>query len=88
MTQLDPRYRGKDFLKGLIPSLIPAVFAVILMFTNEMFMPLLIGGGVLLVATLVAFIKLRPYIALGILTVLIATPLLLIGTCFALFSYN
>jgi hypothetical protein len=84
MTQLDPRYRGKDFLKGFIPSLIPAVITVLLMFTNEMIMPLIWAGVGLVGAALIAFVSSRPFIGLGILTVLIATPLLLIGSCFAL----
>lgn len=84
MNKLDSRDRGKDFLMGLIPSLIPAGIAVALLLTSETFTPLLWVGAGLVVAAIIAFISLRPYIALGILTSIIATPLLLIGSCFAL----
>ena len=88
MTQLDPRYRGKDFLRGFLPSLIIAVLTGISLFTNETFMPLIWAGAGLVVATLIAFIFRRAFIALGIITVLVATPLLLIGSCFALIAFN
>ncbi len=84
MNKLDSRYRGKDFLIGLIPSLIPAGIAVAFLFTSGTFTPLLWLGAGLVVAAIIAFINLRPYIAIGILTSIIATPLLLIGSCFAL----
>lgn len=84
MNQQDPRYRGKDFLLGIIPSLVPAGIAVVLLFTAETLAPLLWVGAGLIVAAIIAFVCLRPYIALGILTAIIATPMLLIGSCFAL----
>lgn len=84
MKHQDPRYRGKDFLLGIIPSLFPAGIAVALLFSNETVAPLLWTGAGLVVAAIIAFICLRPFIALGILTAIIATPLLLIGSCFAM----
>lgn len=83
MNNQDPRHRGKDFLIGIIPSLIPAGIALAMLFSAETFAPLLWVGAGLVVAAVIAFICLRPYIALGILTAIIATPLLLIGSCFA-----
>lgn len=88
MTDLDPRYRGKDFLIGFLPSLIIAGMTAALLFATESFTPLGLAGAGLVVAAIAAFIHLRPFIALGIITVLVATPLLLIGSCFALFAFN
>ena len=86
MLKQEPQRRGKDFLIGFIPSLILALIAIALLLTVEdfAFLNLLFFTGIgLSIAALVAFIRLRAFIALGIITVLVATPLLLIGSCFA-----
>lgn len=88
MTELEPKHRGKDFLVGFLPSLTLAVMTIALLFANEAFMPLILAGAGLLVAAIIAFIRLRAFIALGIITVLVATPLLMIGSCFARFAFN
>ena len=79
--------RGKDFLIGFIPSLILSLINVALFFTSEnlaMLNVLFISGAVLFGGAIVALICRRPFIGVGMITVLVATPLLLIGSCFAL----
>jgi hypothetical protein len=91
MTQLDPRYRGKDFLIGFLPSLILALINGALVFTSEdpaMLNVMFISGAVLLAGAIIALIFRRRFIAVGIVTVLASTPLLMIGSCFALSSIN
>jgi len=78
--------RGRDFLIGFIPTLIISLISIFLLFKSE---DLTILGTLLIIATvlfLIAIITIiihRAFIGLGILTVLAATPLLLIGSCFA-----
>ena len=88
MTKLEPPRRGNDFLIGFIPGLIVAILTGVLMFTIESFTPLFLAIGGLFIATIIAFTRHRSFIALGIITVLVATPLLLIGTCFAIVETN
>ncbi len=86
MLKQEPQRRGKDFLIGFIPSLILALIAITLLLTigDLVILNLLFFVGIgLSIAAIVAFIRLRAFIALGIITVLVATPLLLIGSCFA-----
>ncbi len=84
MMKQEPPRRGKDFLVGFIPSLIFALIAIAILFTTEdLTIPLAIGA-LFSLAAVVAFIRLRAFIALGIITVLVSTPFLLIGSCFAL----
>lgn len=72
---------------GFIPSLACSLAIIALLFTINNIEILLLLASVFVVAAImaiiVAFIRLRAFIALGIITVLVATPLLLIGSCFA-----
>ena len=79
---------GKDFILGFIPSLVVAILVVIATLSAEMFTPLVVGGIGLLSAAIMAVIFRRPFIGVGIITVIISAPLLLIGSCFALLSFN
>ena len=83
--------RGKDFLIGFIPSLLIALVFLLLLFTSQdlrILTPLITIAMGLFIIAIVAFIRQRIFIGFGILTVLVATPLLLIGSCFALFAFN
>ncbi|WP_372846729.1 hypothetical protein [Pontiella sp.] len=83
----DHEYRpGGDFLTGFLAALVVAILAVILMFAAESPNPLFIGAVALAVGGIVALVKRRPFIGVGIFTLLVAAPLLLIGSCFALFA--
>jgi len=85
LKQETPR-RGKDFLIGFIPSLILALISIALLFTSEatnMLNFLLVAGTVLFGVALITLVCHRPFIALGIITVLVSTPFLMIGSCLA-----
>ena len=89
MTYPDPTVsprRGRDFLLGFFSTLLLGILLLILSAgINSPAIPalglLLIGAGLV-----VAFAKGRRHIAFGILTAVVAVPLLLIGTCFAVFA--
>lgn len=84
-----PRRRnGREFLLGFLPGLLLAIAAGVPIFTAELFTPIIIVGGGLVMAAVLAFIGRRPFIGVGIITVLVAAPLLLVGSCFAIFAYN
>ncbi len=87
MTEHKTHSRGKDFLIGFIPSLILTLIGVAPLFISEdlaMLNILLIIGAVLFGGAVIAIVCRRPFIGVGMVTVLVATPLLLIGSCFAL----
>ena len=88
MTDQDTRYRGRDFLIGFIPSAIVAGVATAMMSIDDGIAPLLWAGAGLGVAAMVATHAQRWHIAIGIVTVLAAFPLLLIGACFSAFSWS
>lgn len=88
MNEQQPRKRGKDFLIGFLPCLALAIITVIFTLTMESLTPIIIVASGLLMAALAAFIGRRVFIGIGIITVLVATPLLLIGSCFALFAFK
>lgn len=81
-------HRGRDFLLGFILTLCHAI--IIFFLSNGLATPLFPILGILipLLGIFWAFTKHRRHIAFGILTAIIAIPLLLIGTCFAVFSIS
>lgn len=85
LKQETPR-RGKDFLIGFIPSLIVALTGITLLFTRDDINSLnifLIAGAILFGLAIIALACHRAFIAMGIVTVLVASPFLLIGSCLA-----
>lgn len=86
MTDQDPTHRGKDFLIGFLPSAVVVGGSAIMMISTESVLPPLWACGGLTTAALVAVALQRPLIGLGIFATLAAVPVLLIGTCFAMFS--
>jgi hypothetical protein len=83
----EPR-RGKDFVLGFVPALLLAVLGVCLAIGLKTLTPLIGIGAVLACPMILALVKQRPFIALGILTILVGAPLLLVGSCFALFAFQ
>ena len=86
LDQPPPPRRGKDFLIGFIPSQLLAFVMLAMVFIFGRTTPLIMFGYVLLIASIVAFIRRRPFIGIGIFSVIVATPVLLIGSCFAFVS--
>jgi len=85
LKQETPR-RGRDFLIGFIPSLILALIGIAPLFFHGFSNALnflLVAGTVLFGAALITLVCHRPFIALGIITVLVSSPFLLIGSCLA-----
>ncbi|MBN2161322.1 MAG: hypothetical protein JXR25_01680 [Pontiellaceae bacterium] len=80
--------RGLDFLLGFVCSLAIAILCIFLTFSASSPAPLVIGGAVLLTSAIVSFVTHRPMIGAGVLSMLLISPLLLIGSCFALFSFS
>jgi hypothetical protein len=86
MNDNEPKRPGLDFIKGFLAALCVALFAVILMPATKSLVPLIIGAIVLIIGGIFALAKQRPFIGIGIFAMLVVTPLLLIGSCFALFA--
>lgn len=82
-----PRRNGREFLLGFLPCLLLAIITIVITIAAESFTPIAIVGIGAVVAAITAFICRRPLIAVGIITVLVAAPLLLIGSCFAIFAF-
>ena len=78
--------QGKDFLIGFASGSIVLAIAAAIMVNTDSVDPLLWASAGMAVAAMIAVNFERPKIGLGIVTTLIAVPLLLIGTCFAMFS--
>lgn len=83
-----PRRNGREFILGFLPCLLLAIVASVLTLAAGNVTPIIIVGAGLIMAAILAFIGRRPLIGVGIITVLVATPLLLIGSCFAIFAFN
>ena len=82
MTDTDLMNRGRDFLIGFVPTLVVAGVALGMVFTTKSLYPPAWAGGGMFAAVVIAFFFRRPFIAVGIITVIVAVPLLLVGTCF------
>ena len=90
MTEPKPQRKGRDFAIGFFGSLPFLILEFILflgLFDNTIsvfpFWAVAIG---LVVATIVAFRRHRKFIGFGMLTALVAVPLLLLGSCYAIVS--
>ena len=91
MNEQKPRSRGKDFLIGFLPSLVLALINVAILFISEdliMLNVLFISGAILFSGAIVAIIFRRPFIGVGMITVLVATPFLMIGSCFTISGFG
>lgn len=91
MTDLEPSKkprRGRDFLLGFFSTLLFGIVFIFLLAGTESAVMSYLGVFVLLIGLMAAIAKGRRHIAFGILAAAVAVPLLLIGTCFAIFSVN
>ncbi len=88
MSEYRETNRGRDFLIGFLAALGIAILAIVLAFTANGAAPLVIGGLILAFGAVAAFLAKRPLVGAGICTLVVISPLLLIGSCFALLSFG
>jgi hypothetical protein len=90
MTEQTPQRKGRDFAIGFFVGLIPLILGIILLLgilegTDPFYFNLLAAGTIL--ALIGVFWRRHLFVGIGMLTALVATPLLLLGSCFALSSF-
>jgi hypothetical protein len=99
MTEPKPQRKGRDFVIGFLGSILLVTTTSILAGITSSFLKgamvdiigitIYIAGIILVVVVpIITFICHRKFIGFGILTALVAVPLLLIGSCFALSSFS
>ncbi len=91
MTEQKPKQHGKDFLMGFLPSLLLAIINVAILIISDDLMMLnvmFISGAILIIGAIVALIFRRPFIGAGMIAALVASPLLLLGSCFAISGFG
>ena len=90
MTEQKPQRKGRDFAIGFFVGLVPLVLGFILLTgilkgTDSFYFNLLAALTGLI--TIVVFWRRHLFIGIGMVTALVAVPLLLLGSCFALSSF-
>ena len=80
--------RGRDFLIGFGAATAYAVLVGVILAYAQSSAALVFSVAILLLAALEMLLRKRHYIALGIVTAIVALPFLLIGTCFAIFGLD
>lgn len=96
MTEQKPQRKGRDFAISFFGCLLLMALEVVLFVglydgtvSNSTFQASSLGIIAIIVAALViAFVAHRKFIGIGILSALIAGPLLLTGSCFAIAAFN
>ena len=80
MTEPKPQRKGRDFAIGFFGSILVAIpLGLLLPIALVIF---------LITATIIAFMKQRKFIGIGILSASVAVPLLLIGSCFGIVMFS
>ncbi len=90
MTEPKPQRKGRDFAIGFFVGLIPLALGFILLLkvlngADIFYFNILAGGTVLI--TIGVFLRRHLFVGIGMLAALVAVPLLLLGSCFALSSF-
>ena len=100
MTEQKPQRKGRDFAIGFFGGPLLATIAYILVGMASSFLKkgvsdnveviiiYLASTGLVVVVPIITFVRHRKFIGIGILTALVAVPLLLLGSCFALSSFS
>jgi hypothetical protein len=99
MTETKPQRKGRDFVIGFLGSILLVTTTSILAGITSSFLkgPMvdvvgilmsIAGIGLVTVVPIITFICHRKFIGFGILTALVAVPLLLVGSCFALGAFK